>query len=196
MGVAFRPGFPQVSGLNIGLRPIRRRQRALTKGVLALFCAAWLQAAILPCTMAHPTDAAPATTATGTAQQHDGHDGNAGHQGYDGHGGHEGHDGHGAPAVSDHAGSAADSGTTAPAHPCPYCPPGDSLAADCDGHGCAFPHDPQVDGRSVGAIFAAMPVSFAAAAPGARVVALRAGAATPEVVPRVSLSVSYCRFIE
>jgi hypothetical protein len=184
MGVAFRPGLPQVSGLNIGLRPIRRRQRSLTKGVLALFCAAWLQAAILPCTMAHTSDAAPATTAAGAAQQHDGHDGHAGHEG------------HGAPAVSDHAGSAADSGTIEPAHPCPYCPPGDSLAADCDGHGCAFPHDPQVDGRSVGAIFAAMPVSFAAAAPGARVVALHAGAVTPEIVPRVSLSVSYCRFIE
>ena len=187
MGVAFRPGLPQVSGLNIGLRPIRRRQRSLTKGVLALFCAAWLQAAILPCTMAHPTDGPPSATATGAAQQHDGH---AGHEG------HEGHDGHGAPAVSDHADSAAGSGTIAPAHPCPYCPPGDSLAADCDGHGCAFPHDPQVDGRSVGAIFAAMPVSSAAAAPGARVVALRAAAVTPEVVPRVSLSVSYCRFIE
>ena len=190
MGVAFRPGLPQVSGLNIGLRPIRRRQRSLTKGVLALFCVAWLQAAILPCTMAHPSDAAPATTASETAKQHEGHDGHAVHAA------HEGHEGHGAPAGSDHAGSAAGSGTIAPAHLCPYCPPGDSFAADCDGHGCAFPHDPQVDGRSVGAIFAALPVSFAAAAPGARVVALRAGAVTPEIVPRVSLSVSYCRFIE
>jgi hypothetical protein len=34
-----------------GLDWIRRRQRALGKGVLALFCLVWLQAALLPCAM-------------------------------------------------------------------------------------------------------------------------------------------------
>lgn len=31
---------------------IRRRQRALARGVLALFCLVWLQAALVPCAMA------------------------------------------------------------------------------------------------------------------------------------------------
>lgn len=35
-----------------GLHWIRRRQRALAQGVLALFCLVWLQAALLPCAMA------------------------------------------------------------------------------------------------------------------------------------------------
>jgi hypothetical protein len=42
-------GFP-------GLDWIRRRQRALAKGVLALFCLVWLQAALLPCAMAFSGD--------------------------------------------------------------------------------------------------------------------------------------------
>jgi hypothetical protein len=42
-------GFP-------GLDWIRRRQRALAKGVLALFCLVWLQAALLPCAMAYSAD--------------------------------------------------------------------------------------------------------------------------------------------
>jgi hypothetical protein len=39
-------GFP-------GLHWIRCRQRALAKGVLALFCLVWLQAALVPCAMAY-----------------------------------------------------------------------------------------------------------------------------------------------
>jgi hypothetical protein len=35
-----------------GLTWFRRRQRALSQGVLALFCLVWLQAALLPCAMA------------------------------------------------------------------------------------------------------------------------------------------------
>ncbi len=38
-------GFP-------GLHWIRRRQRALARGVLALFCLVWLQAALMPCASA------------------------------------------------------------------------------------------------------------------------------------------------
>jgi hypothetical protein len=171
--------------LNIGLRTIRRRQRSLTTGVLALFCAAWLQAAVVPCVMAHASDSPPVPTATPAAHPHDGH------------AGHEGHDGHSAPAGHDHDGTAAGSGAAAPAHPCPYCPPGDSGAGDCDEHGgCVYPHDPQVDGRAGGTIFAALPLSFVAPSPQARLLAADAFPATPDVVARVSLSVSYCRFIE
>lgn len=36
----------------VGLHWIRNRQRALARGVLALFCVVWLQAALLPCAMA------------------------------------------------------------------------------------------------------------------------------------------------
>jgi hypothetical protein len=35
-----------------GLHWIRRRQRSLAQGVLALFCLVWLQAALVPCAMA------------------------------------------------------------------------------------------------------------------------------------------------
>jgi hypothetical protein len=42
-------GFP-------GLHWIRRRQRALAQGVLALFCLVWLQAALLPCAMSMPPE--------------------------------------------------------------------------------------------------------------------------------------------
>jgi len=34
------------------LHSVRRRQRALARVVLALFCLAWLQAAVVPCAMA------------------------------------------------------------------------------------------------------------------------------------------------
>jgi len=46
-------GFP-------GIDWIRRRQRTLTQGVLALFCAVWLQAALVPCAMAFMPDGAMA----------------------------------------------------------------------------------------------------------------------------------------
>jgi hypothetical protein len=36
----------------VALDWIRRRQRALARGVLALFCLVWLQAALVPCAMA------------------------------------------------------------------------------------------------------------------------------------------------
>lgn len=46
-------GFP-------GIDWIRRRQRTLAQGVLALFCAVWLQAALAPCAMAFAPDGAMA----------------------------------------------------------------------------------------------------------------------------------------
>jgi hypothetical protein len=39
-----------------GLTWFRSRQRALTRGVLALFCLVWLQVALLPCAMAAVPD--------------------------------------------------------------------------------------------------------------------------------------------
>jgi hypothetical protein len=39
---------------------VRQRQRVLTRGVLALFCLAWLQVAAVPCVMASAGAAGPA----------------------------------------------------------------------------------------------------------------------------------------
>ena len=161
-----------VPGVELGLGWVRRRQRSLTRGVLALFCAAWLQAAVVPCVMAHADDAvAPAPTQP-THQHHDGHSGH------------------------DHAVPIPEPESSTP-HLCLYCPPGESGGTSCDGHGgCAYPHEPQVDGRAAGAIFTALPVSFIAPAPGALLIEDRTHASVIEVVPKVSLSVTYCRFIE
>lgn len=158
--------------MDFGLAWFRRRQRALSRAVLTLFCAAWLQAAIVPCTMAHAEiapqpDAAPA------------------HQGHDAHGGH------------DHATMLAEQGGTGADHPCLYCPPGGSGDDSCEGHGgCAYPHDPQVDARGAGAIFSAVPVSFFAPSPGVERVVQRAESSAADQVPRVRISLSYCRFLE
>lgn len=153
-----------------GLGWIRRRQRSLTRGVLALVCATWLQAAVVPCVMAHDAGGAPPQAS--------------------GHAHHDGHSGH------DHAAATARADGHDAVHPCPYCPPGESGAADCGAHGCAYPHDPQVDARLAGAIFAALPVSFVVPLAGTSVVAGRQPASSNDGIPRVSLSVSYCRFIE
>jgi hypothetical protein len=139
--------------------------------VLALFCAAWLQAAVVPCVMAHGEAASRPSDASV-------------HQGHDAHGGH------------DHAAMPAEQGSDAP-HPCPYCPPGASGSDSCDGHGgCAYPHDPTVDARGAGAIFAAVPASFYAPLSGVQQVVLRAESSVASAVPRVPLSVTYCRFLE
>ena len=140
--------------------------------MLALFCAAWLQAAVAPCVMAHG-EAAPQP---GEA---------AVHQGHDAHGGH------------DHAAMLAEQATGDTSHPCLYCPPGESGGDSCDGHGgCAYPHDPTVDARGAGAIFAAVPASSFAPLTGVQRIVLRAESAADAAIPRVPLSVSYCRFLE
>jgi hypothetical protein len=146
--------------------------------VLALFCAAWLQAAIVPCVMAHGETAPPPDEALV-------------HAGHAGHAGHAAHGGHDHAALSD---GPVDDGAS---HPCLYCPPGESGGDSCDGHGgCAYPHDPTVDARGAGAIFAAVPVSFFAPVYGAAQVLRVAEPSVAAIVPRVPLSVSYCRFIE
>lgn len=139
-----------------------------------MFCAAWLQAAIVPCVMAHESGAGAPQTVITAHHQHDVH---------------SGHD-HGAMSAAQDAGS-----DTAP---CLYCPPSASGSTSCDGHGgCAYPHDPQVDARAAGALFAALPAAaFIVHAPLERTVAYRASHALLEDIPRPRLSVSYCRFIE
>lgn len=52
-----------VARVTFGLHWVRQRQRALTRGVLALFVLAWLQAAALPCVMAHAGAASPPAAA-------------------------------------------------------------------------------------------------------------------------------------
>lgn len=154
--------------LDLGLGWIRRRQRTLAQGVLALFCLAWLQAAVVPCVMAHDgsTEAPPAVAV---------------------------HDGHVAAGAHEHASS---SGPGSDAHPCVYCPPDDAGGASCDDHGgCAYPHDPQVDARA-GGILAALPAAAVVPTPYLVTVAPCTEGAAPDVVPRVPLSVSYCRFLE
>jgi hypothetical protein len=169
MQVGFAPSPHQVHGVKFELQWFRRRQRSLARGVLALFCAAWLQAAVVPCVMAHA-----AAQESAPAAHHD-------------HAAMEGHD-HGASAAA-HAGGD-------DAAPCIYCPPSDSGHGSCDGHDCAFPHDPQVDARAAGALSSVVPVAFVLPTPDTGKVACLAGPAVPETVPRISLSISYCRFIE
>jgi hypothetical protein len=46
--------------VQFGLVWVRQRKRVLTKGVLALFCLAWLQVAAIPCVMASAGPVVPA----------------------------------------------------------------------------------------------------------------------------------------
>jgi hypothetical protein len=139
--------------------------------VLALFCAAWLQAAIVPCVMAH--EATLVVTADGAAQHQ--HSSGPGH---------------------DHGTVAAEHDATGPSHDCLYCPPDEAGTAPCDEQsGCAYPHGPQVDARA-GAIFVALPAHVVAAVQRPVTVAAGTVPAVPEFVPRVRFSVSYCRFLE
>jgi hypothetical protein len=131
--------------LDNGIEWMRRRERALARAVLALFCLAWLQVAALPCAMAH----APAV-----AEVADGH--------------------------------------------CAYCPTDTGAALSCDEHGgCAYPHEPRIDARAAAPLFVAMP-AFAATpfvAPASQGYRLPA-VGPPEDIPRPSLSVRYCRYLE
>lgn len=161
-----------------GLQWIRRRQRKLARAVLPLVALAWLQVAAIPCVAAHQTAGLVAASQQEAGAAHASHD-HAAHQG-PGHGGHEATD------ASSHG-------------PCLYCPP------DHAGHGtsgeeggrCAFPHDPQVDAR-VASLAIAPPLALASFAllfePVQTGTCLQAD--RPEPVPRCSLTVSYCRFIE
>ncbi len=148
--------------MDFGLRWVRRRQQALARGVLVVFFAAWLQAAVVPCVMAHGNDVMPRLDLP--AHQH--------------------------PAGHEHPASPE-------AAPCPYCPPHASGGGSCEGHGgCAYPHEPQVDARAAGALCAVVPVGFVWLSSEVHQVSDRVDPSIAGVVPRVSLSVSYCRFLE
>jgi hypothetical protein len=148
---------------------MRRRQRRLAKALLPLFGLVWLQLAAMPCIGAHQAAASIAAEA----------------------------------AVVDHA--AANSSAHLPtddanhAHS-PYCPPSSGAAAaeHCDDGGqCAYPHEPGVDARF--ASMAVLPTSAATPLAGlleapCSLACMHADRQDP--LPRRSLSVSYCRFIE
>jgi len=83
---------------------------------------------------------------------------------------------------------------------CPYCPPsgGAAAAEHCDDGGqCAYPHEPGVDARF--ASMALLPTSAATPLAGlldapCSLAGMHADRQDP--LPRRSLSISYCRFIE
>ena len=159
--------------MNRGITWIRRRHRALARATLALFVLAWLQAAIVPCTMAHAMDDRAPTAGHPAADAHEGH--------------------HGGPAV--HVPSEEEAGH---AH-CPYCPPGtNGDGADCAHQsGCAFPHDPRIDTRAPNLLFALPPCQACGAMAGFELPASRVAAGdVSQPVPRRSLSVRYCRLLE
>jgi len=172
MGVGCEPDLPSGFVLTIGLPWMRRRLRAVTRAVLALVCLAWLQIAIVPCVMAH-TDAPPKHMPAAVEHQHAGH------------GGH------------DHADGSGQDARVGSDHPCLYCPPHDGDGAGCgDAGDCSYPHEPQVDARAATMLASAMPVGYVAHVPQLAAKAGLRGPDTADAVPRVSLSVSYCRFIE
>lgn len=157
-----------------GISWIRNKQRALARAALALFALAWLQAAVVPCTMAYAVDGAAPTPQQLHAGEQDGH-----HEGHDGHAGH-------------------DSPQAQTAH-CAYCPPAqDGSGIDCDHEAeCAFPHDPQIDARTLIAFYGPPPcqVLDVGSRVDAPVLRISAGEA-PADVARRPLAIRYCRFIE
>jgi len=156
-----------------GLHWMRHRQRRLARALLPLFGLVWLQLAAMPCIGAHQVAADVAAAVT-----------------------------------IDHAGSHHAEANSPAHHPagdanhehCPYCPPsgGAAAAGHCDDGGqCAYPHEPGVDARF--ASMAVLPTSAATPLAGllevpCSVTGVQADRQDP--LPRRSLSISYCRFIE
>jgi hypothetical protein len=154
------------------LHRLRRRERRLALGVLPLFCLVWLQLAAAPCAAFHDTPT--------QAHQHGASAGDAGAGGH-------GHEPAGDPAAPQGSGDAP---------PCAWCPPQDGTDHCADGSRCAFPHEPQVDAR-VPMVF--LPAPDAPTHPvtaDAPVELLRATEERPGPIPRRSLAIHYCRFIE
>lgn len=153
--------------MELGLHWIRRRQRSLAKGVLALFCLAWLQAAAVPCVMAQGHGAMSSPSAGGLT-------GEAMH--------------HGQPARTD--GDPADH-----CHYCP--PPGDSGSAHDSPATCAYPHGPQVDARHAVGAFVPVLATFTWQANVAAVgLSDPPELQSHRPRSRVPITVSLCRFIE
>ena len=155
---------------------VRRRLPRLTKSVLAVFCLAWLQTTLLPCTAAHALSGPERDRSAGEPVSVIDRDAT----------GHHGSAHHAAHQPQPESGSA----------PCPYCPPVGPTDCDSDER-CAYPHDPQIDIRAAAEMAlllpGAAPVLIAEDVP---VAAASRGADLPVVVPRQSLTIRYCRFIE
>lgn len=108
--------------------------------MLALFCVAWLQAAVVPCAMAAPS----------------------------------------MPDCASH---------------CPYCPSSDGGSAS--GHDqCAYPHQPQADGRAAAAFATVLPPVLVIEPASVAPLRLRAAAPTEADPPRIPLPLRYCRYLE
>jgi len=152
--------------LDIGLNWIRRRQHNLSKAVLAWFCLAWLQAAAVPCVMAHDDESGVARSPSGTPGAMAHHESPAAH------------------------GDASDHCPYCP--PTEHCSPSGGTASDCAyPHGPQVDAR-QVAQVFVPLVPAYVPWTFESTAPasaGYERPSLRPPA-------RIPVSVSYCRFIE
>jgi hypothetical protein len=152
-----------------GLHWFRSKQRALTRGVLALFCLTWLQLAAMPCVMA--LDAASGGAAKVAAPG----------------------DGQQTAAMPD--GMVMAPGEHCPY--CP--PEASQAGSNDAPAVCAFPHDPQVDSRAgFAAALMAPPPSQVFVVPvdhAAGGVTLTVALA-PAPAPSTPLAVSYCRFLK
>ena len=150
-----------------GLQWVRRRQRSLAKGVVALFCLAWLQVAALPCVMAHDGVASPVTAAS--------------------------HVGHGGAPQGMPASPPGTPGEHCPY--CP--PGTQATPDCSEHGGCAYPHGPQVDARLATSLFVPLVGTVSVRTVHVRTLDRTGETVEPLRLPsRVPLSVSYCRFIE
>jgi hypothetical protein len=153
--------------MSSGINWFRTRQRALVKAALSLFAFAWLQAAIVPCTMLYAAEvSAP------MVQQH-------------------AHTGEHAAHVGDVAPEQVH------CQYCPPARDDDSSAGCDHESRCAFPHDPQIDARALSPLYVSLPCTFIVPAPALDTTSvLIAAGDVPRDVPRLPLAISYCRFIE
>jgi hypothetical protein len=153
----------------------RRRQCRVTRWVLALFCLAWVQLALVPCASALvPVDA---HAAKARAVQR----GGAASSGLAAH----------SPCTTQAHAPAVESGSH-----CPYCPGKD--AAGTTRGACSYRLDPQLDGRQATLLTALLPpvpvVFLFELRPARPIVPVAAYESSP--VPGASIAVRYSRFLE
>jgi hypothetical protein len=157
---------------------LRTRQRSHTSAILVVFVLAWLQAAVVPCAMAHDSRVEASESRTMPHHRHDCHGTTHG------------------PSVDDSASGQPSGHATAR---CPYCPPaagGDH--GNCDhAAGCAFPHDPRIDARALSPLLGPPPslMPGAVARPDSATLRVATGD-LHDAVPHRSLSDRYCRYLE
>ena len=81
-------------------------------------------------------------------------------------------------------------------HHCPYCPSDAEGTLADHASGCAYPHEPQADGRAA-SLFATVLAPVAVPAPAGVVpVLLRAAAPSAADPPRLPVPLQYCRYLE